>query len=186
MSGEEGAALNHGLRILIDEAQIAEHVRRLADAIARDAAPDEPLVIVAVMKGALVFLADLVRCLPMPVEIELVEAKSYRGTRRQERVEVLSDAGALGLAGRHVLLLDCVLDSGSTLRALRGELASAAPASLRTCVLLRKERADAVEVEPEYVGLDVPDVFLVGYGLDHANRWRHLPFVAELPPEDRT
>ncbi len=138
-------------------------------------------MIIAVLKAGVVFLADLIRHLTMPLEIELVNARSYSGTQRQEAVQILDDVSELGLAGRHVLLLDCVLDSGRTLAAVRRAVAQQAPASVKTCVLLRKQRPGAIEIEPEYVGTDIPDVFVVGYGLDCGNRWRHLPFVAELP-----
>ena len=184
MCGDGGSTRRERLRVLVGEADIARRVEELAAAIARDVPAGEPLAVVAVMKGALVFLADLVRRLPMPIEMELVEAKSYRGARRQERVSILDDVAALPVAGRHVLLVDCVLASGHTLAALRRELTALAPASLRTCVLLRKERADGVAPEPDYVGMSIPDVFVVGYGLDHGNRWRHLPYVAELTEGD--
>lgn len=166
---------------LVSEGDIRKRVGDLAAAIARDHAGGEPLLIVAVMKGALVFLADLIRRLPMPLEIELVSARSYRGAHRQPQVEILDDVGSLQIAGRHVLLLDCVLDSGHTLTALREEITARGPAALKTCVLLSKVRPREVAIEPDYVGLEIPDVFVVGYGLDHGNRWRHLPYVAELP-----
>jgi hypoxanthine phosphoribosyltransferase len=180
MQGQRGSRERVALPALVSEADIAEHVRRLAKAIARDCADGEVLCVVAVMKGALVFLADLVRHLPMPLEIELVNVRSYGGTRRREEVNVLDDMRSLSLTGRHVLLLDCVLDSGETLKALQREIGACAPASLKTCVLLRKARPRTAGLEPEYVGLDIPDVFVVGYGLDYQNRWRHLPYVAEL------
>ena len=98
-------------------------------------------------------------------------------------VEVLEDVSALRLTGRDVLLVDCVLDSGRTLAAVREAIGRQRPASLKTCVLVRKRRARDVPIEPEYVGVDVPDVFIVGYGLDHAGHWRHLPYIAALPVE---
>lgn len=184
MGGDGGLGRREKLRVLVSEADLARHVAELAATITRDYPVGELLVVVSVMKGALVFLADLIRQLPMPIEMELVEAKSYRGTEREQSVHVLDDLTALPIAGQHVLLVDCVYDSGHTLAALRRELTALAPASLRTCVLLRKERPDAVGPEPDYVGLGIPDAFVVGYGLDHANRWRHLPYVAELIGEE--
>jgi hypoxanthine phosphoribosyltransferase len=176
------------LRRIVSEDDIRARVAELAAAIARDfAAPDhpddEPLVVVAVMKGAVLFLADLVRNLRMPLEIELLKARSYDGTERRQ-VELLDDAAELNLRGRNVLLLDTVLDSGHTLGAVRSALLARGPARLSTCVLLSKRRAREVDVRPEYVGMEVPDVFVVGYGLDHDNRWRHLPYVAELVGAD--
>jgi len=169
-------------RRIVDEAQLHAAVQRIAEGIARDYPHGYPLVVVALLKGAVVFLADLVRRLTMPLEIELVSARSYSGTQRGPVVAVQDDLSRLGLAGRHVLLLDCVLDSGHTLHSVLRSVLSCEPASVRTCVLLRKQRERAVSIEPEYVGADVPDVFLVGYGLDYKNLWRHLPYVAELPP----
>jgi len=169
------------LPVVISEARVRHLVRRLATAICADHSEGDTLVIVAVLKAAVVFLADLIRHLTMPLEIELVNARSYSGTRRREAVEILDDVSKLELSGRHVLLLDCVLDSGHTLAAVLGAIVAQAPASVKTCVLLRKRRPRTVDIEPEYVGTEIPDVFVVGYGLDCDNRWRHLPFVAELP-----
>lgn len=170
-------------RPVVGEDEIRARVAELAAAISRDHPADEPLVVVAVMKGAIVFLADLVRRLQMPLEIELLRASSYDGDRRRE-VEILDDAARLDLRGRHVLLLDTVLDSGHTLSAVRSAVLAAGPARLSTCVLLSKRRPRAMPIEPEYVGMEIPDVFVVGYGLDYGNRWRHLPYVAEMAMPD--
>jgi len=182
MPEESGSQHRPELRVLVSEADIRQHVARLAEAVARDHPPGEPLCVVAVMKGALVFLADLVRHLPVPLEIELVNVRSYCGVRRRRRVEILDDVAVLPLRGRHVLLVDCVLDSGRTLAALRREMAAHATASLKTCVLLSKARRRKRALQPDYVGVEIPDVFVVGYGLDYRDRWRHLPYVAALPP----
>ena len=138
-------------------------------------------MIVAVLKGVVIFLADLVRCLPMPLEIDLVQARSYRGAQRGDGVELLGEVDAMDLAGRHVLVLDCVLDSGHTLCVVRDALAERRPASLKTCVLLSKDRPREFDVVPDYVGMRIPDVFVVGYGLDCDDCWRHLPYVAQMP-----
>lgn len=164
---------------IVGKEAIGARVAGLATLISRNHPDDEPLVVVAVMKGALVFLADLMRNLRMPLEIELLTARSYQGTRRRE-VQILDDAAELDLRGRQVLLVDTVLDSGHTLAAVRSALLAKEPARLSTCVLLSKRRERDVPIEPEYVGMEIPDVFVVGYGLDHDNRWRHLPYVAEL------
>jgi hypoxanthine phosphoribosyltransferase len=172
------------LPVLLGEAEIHQRVAELAVRIAEEHPAGEPLVVLGVMKGAVVFLADLIRRLPMPLEIELVAARSYRGRDRRDEIELLDDVGQLDLSRRHVLLVDCVLDSGSTLAAVRRAVAERGPASVKGCVLLRKDVPRVAGAEAEYVGFDVPDLFVVGYGLDHANRWRHLPYVAALPPED--
>ncbi len=173
------------LRRIVGEDEIRASVAELACAISRDHPGDEPLVVVAVMKGAVLFLADLVRHLRMPLEIELLQARSYDGVNRRE-VQLLDDAAELALRGRNVLLLDTVLDSGHTLGAVRSALLAGGPARLSTCVLLSKRRPRMVDVRPEYVGMEIPDVFVVGYGLDHGNRWRHLPYVAELVAEEES
>jgi hypoxanthine phosphoribosyltransferase len=176
----------HDLRVILSEQRIRTAVDELGERIAQDYPADRPLVVIGVMKGALVFVADLIRRLPMPVELELVRARSYAGVVRGDCVEVLTDLSAMKLTGRHLLLVDTVLDSGQTLRALHATIAPLGPASLKTCVLLRKTCADAAGVLPEYIGCDVDDVFLVGYGLDHGNGRRHLPHIAELPPSAAT
>jgi len=180
MAEDGRPARQERLRVLVSEAALARHVDVLASAITRDVPATETLVVVGVLKGSLVFLADVIRRLPMPIEVELVETKRAAGADRHEPVRVLDDLEALPVAGRNVLLLDCVLNSGRTLEVLRSGLWALGPASLRTCVLLRKARRDAVGPPPDYVGQEIPDTFVVGYGLDHANRWRHLPYVAEL------
>ena len=115
------------LPVLVSAAQLQQRVIGLSTEIARDYSAGQVLCVVAVMKGALVFLADLVRHLPIPLEIELVNARSYRGAQRQEDVKLLDDLASLPLSGRHVLLVDCVLDSGQTLAVLRREIAARAP-----------------------------------------------------------
>jgi hypoxanthine phosphoribosyltransferase len=166
--------------VLISAQRIEETVRDLAARITDEHPVDEPLVIVAVMKGAVIFLADLVRQLAMPLQIELVAACSYEGTRRGD-LRMVDGVESLEVSGRHVLLLDCVLDTGRTLGALFDALQSRAPASLEVCVLLSKRRPREVPLTPRYVGICIPDVFVVGYGLDCGGLWRHLPYVAELP-----
>jgi hypoxanthine phosphoribosyltransferase len=185
MPEDPGRRQRAELPVLVSAAQLRQRVMRLSTEIARDYGADEGLCVVAVMKGALVFLADLVRHLPMPLEIELVNARSYRGAQRQKEVKILNDIASLPLSGRHVLLVDCVLDSGQTLAAFHRQIAARAPASLKTCVLLSKSRPRSVDLSPEYVGLEIPNVFVVGYGLDYENRWRHLPYLAKLPKASR-
>jgi hypoxanthine phosphoribosyltransferase len=182
MLEEPGDRRRPNLPVLVGEAELGKRVAELAAAITRDHSEDDLLVVVAIMKGALVFLADLVRHLAMPLEIELVNARSYVGADREPEVDIISDVAALPVAGRRVLLVDCILDSGHTLAALRRQIAARSPASLKTCVLLSKDRPRDVVIEPDYIGLEIPDVFVVGYGLDYRNRWRHLPYVAELTP----
>jgi hypoxanthine phosphoribosyltransferase len=172
------------LPVLVSEEDIHRHVHRLAASIEQDHGHETPLLVIAVMKGAIVLLADLIRHLPMPLRIELVRARSYSGTRRCGNVEILDDLAPIGITGADVLVVDCVLDSGHTLGALMEAVAAHGPRTVRSCVLLSKDRRRERDVRPEYVGCSIPDVFVVGYGLDCDNMWRHLPYVAVVEAGD--
>jgi hypoxanthine phosphoribosyltransferase len=167
---------------LISEERIREIVGRLASEVTADHPADETLVMVAAMKGAICFCADLMRQLDLPLELELLQPTSYHGRARGD----LTLEGRLDVrlvAGEHVLLVDCVLDSGSTLGALHRHVAARGPASVKTCVLVSKQVQRAADVDPDYVGVEIGDEFIVGYGLDYADHWRHLPYIAVLQPE---
>jgi len=169
------------MEILLSAAQIQQRVRELAVQI-KQQYQDEPLTIVGVLTGCLMFLADLVRHLDLPVRLALIQASSYRGeTTRPGALQVQADL-VPDLHGRHVLLLDDILDTGRTLTQLVAHLRSLQPASLRVAVLLRKEGRQEVPLEPDYCGFTVPDLFVIGYGLDFNDEYRHLPHVAVLPP----
>lgn len=165
---------------MITRQQISQRVESLAAEITEHYQGRE-LTVVAVLTGSLVFLADLVRCLPLKMRIEVISASSYSGKSTESQVLELSLPAGFDLAGRDVLLLDDILDSGQTIRALIDELAGHGPASLRSCVLLRKNRPDVGErIQPDYVGFDVPHEFVVGYGLDYDNFYRNLPDICVL------
>jgi hypoxanthine phosphoribosyltransferase len=178
-------------RVLLPGEQIASRVAELAEAITTDHSPpnvsgEAEVTIVPVLTGALVFAADLIRAIPLPIRINLVAVSSYPG-RSISSVgpTVLAEdlAKQLGdVQGRHVVLVDDILDSGRTLAALIDAVGKLEPASVRTCVLLRKELPQAPAVEADYVGFAVPDEFVVGYGLDFDGRYRNLPDVAVLSP----
>jgi hypoxanthine phosphoribosyltransferase len=166
--------------ILIDAERIQQRVAELARQITADYR-DRQVTIVGVLTGCLVFLADLVRRLDLPLRIGLIQASSYRGAvtspgRLQIHPDLVPD-----VRGRHVLLLDDILDTGQTLNYLREHLRSLGPASIRVVVLLRKEGRQQVPLEPDYCGFDIPNRFVVGYGLDFNDEYRHLPYVAVLP-----
>lgn len=162
-----------------------DRIQRRVDELAADIAKafgGEELTIVGVLDGALVFLADLIRRLAMPVHLLTVGVRSYRGrTRAPGRVR-FSHRIRVQLTGRHVLIVDDILDTGATLAAVREEVASRGPASCRTCVLLRKRRGREAPpaARADLVGFDIPNVFVVGYGLDLDGRWRHLPDIVAL------
>ena len=168
------------MQILIPSERIAQRVLELAGQIERDY-QGRPVVVVGVLTGCLVFLADLVRRIDLPLQIHLVQASSYRGPATSPgelrlRLDTLPD-----LAGREVLIIDDILDTGQTLGRLVQELRGLGAATLRVAVLLRKEGRQQVAHEPDYVGFSIPDAFVVGYGLDFNDEYRHLPHIAVLP-----
>lgn len=178
-------------RILIDRTKIAARVAEMGQQIASDLELDtgaDRLVVVPVMTGALVFAADLVRTMPMRLRLELIHASSYPGKATSSRGVTLGSGPTEELADAHVLILDDIFDSGRTLAAVRRLVEAIGPASVRTAVLLRKEVERAADLppnsEPDYIGFDVPDEFVVGYGLDYDGWYRNLPNIAVLRGEE--
>ena len=168
------------MEVLIPAEKIQTRVKELARQITRDLQPG-PVTIVGVLTGSLFFLADLVRHMEVPLRIGLIQASSYRGQTMvpgelHVQQELLPD-----LTGRHVLLLDDILDTGKTLAHLAAHLRSLEILSLRVAVLLRKQGRQQVPFEPEYCGFEIPDKFIVGYGLDFNDEYRQLPYIAVLP-----
>jgi hypoxanthine phosphoribosyltransferase len=141
---------------------------------------NKPLTIVAVLTGSLIALADLVRQIRIPLRIALVQASSYRGASTTATTLVINEAFAPDVTSRDVLLLDDILDTGHTLAALVQHIQDRGAASVRTAVLLRKIGRQVVALEPNYCGFVIPDVFVVGYGLDYNDDYRHLPYVGVL------
>jgi hypoxanthine phosphoribosyltransferase len=165
--------------ILFDEQVIAGKVRELAERISRDYAGKE-LVLIGILKGAVMFAADLMRCISLPVTVEFIQAASYgNGTVSSRTVAVKKDFDA-DLNGKHVLLVDTILDTGETMDCLMKKLSGKGPASLKAVVLLDKKCRRVVEVPVAYRGFEVPDKFVVGYGMDHAEKYRNLPYIAVI------
>jgi len=172
-------------RVLISQQQIAQRVAELAQLITEDhTAPklDRPaqVTIVPVMTGAMIFCSDLIRHIPIAMRIGLVSVSSYPGQSvTSQGAQVV--AQQLGdLHGRRVVLLDDILDSGQTLRLVQSVLRQQGAASVKTCVLLRKDRPQTRDVQVDYVGFEIPDEFVVGYGLDYDNYYRNLPDIVTL------
>jgi hypoxanthine phosphoribosyltransferase len=166
--------------ILIPAEGIQKRVGELAEQIAADYR-GRPVTIIGVLTGCLMFLADLVRRLDLSLRIDLVQASSYRGavtTPGELRIqpELVPD-----VAGRDVLLLDDILDTGQTLVSLVRHLHGLGATSVKVAVLLRKTGRQQLPIEPDYCGFDIPDEFVVGYGLDFNDEYRHLPYIAILP-----
>lgn len=160
---------------------IAAAVARLAAEIDRDQ-HGRPLLLVGVLKGAVFFLCDLARRLRTPLEIDFLQVSSYgRGTQSSGNVRFVRDL-SIDVAGRDVLIVEDVVDSGATLRHILDLLATRGPGRVRVCALLRKPSAASVPVD--YLGFDIPERFVVGYGLDFAERYRNLPYVAALSRRD--
>jgi len=173
------------MRVLLTADQLATGIDRLAVEVRR-AAGDVPLTVVGVLTGSVVVVSDLIRRLDGPVRLSMVWASSYRGPatragRLDLRLDLLPD-----LTGQHVLLVDDIFDSGRTLEAILTDLRDPrrGAASVRSLVLLRKAGRAEVAVEPDFVGFDIPDLFVVGYGLDYDGAWRQLPHVAALDADD--
>ncbi len=168
--------------ILLTEEQLQEKITELAEQVARDYAGREVLL-VGVLKGAVLFMSDFARALQLPTQMEFMAVSSYgSSTSSSGVVRILKDLDR-DIAGRHVLVLEDIIDSGLTLSWLLKNLGGRQPASLEVCALLRKPDAVKVEVPVKYVGFDIPNEFVVGYGLDYAERYRDLPYIATLRPE---
>ncbi len=157
------------------QARVAELGRRIsADYAERD------LVLVGVLKGAVFFLSDLMRAIDVPVEVDFMAVASYgSATKSSGVVRILKDLDA-AIEGRDVLIVEDIVDSGLTLQYLLRNLRARSPASLEVCALLTKPARTKVDLPCRYVGFEIPDTFAIGYGLDHAERYRNLPFVAAL------
>jgi hypoxanthine phosphoribosyltransferase len=138
------------------------------------------LLVLGLLKGSFIFLGDLVRNIPRPLQVDFLVASSYGpGTTTSGDVRLLYDPET-ELRGKHILLVEDIVDSGNTLNRLVRLLKGRSPRSLEICALLHKRIASSLEIEPRFVGFDAPPLFLVGYGLDHAEEYRHLPFIASL------
>ena len=171
-------------RILISRKRISERVSALADSIGETYGADsEGLVIVPILAGSVIFLADLIRCLPFKMKIGLMTVSSYRGKTTSAGESRLIQDLNLDIENRHVLVVDDILDTGNTLRLVVGELRQRRPASVRVCVLLRKRSKAPRGFAVDFVGFDIEDVFVVGYGLDYNDHYRNWPDIGVLKPE---
>ncbi|MFO0968530.1 MAG: hypoxanthine phosphoribosyltransferase [Gemmataceae bacterium] len=168
------------MKVLLSADQIQKRVAELADDIARDYR-DRPVTIVGVLTGCLMFMADLVRHLDLRLRIGLIQASSYRGETTSAGPLRIDPALLPDVRGRHVLLLDDILDTGKTLHHLTEHLRRLEVASIRTAVLLRKKGRQLVDLTPDYFGFEIPNAFVVGYGLDYNDEHRHLPYIGVLP-----
>lgn len=168
-------------RVLITEEQIARRLRAMSRDIQRDFHGRET-VIVSLLNGTVMFLADLIRHLSLPLRLDFIGVSSY-GVGTESGELVFTKELRLSVRGRDVLLVDDILDTGRTMTRVLDKLRALQPRRIRTCVLLNKASRRTENVEADYVGFEIPDYFVVGYGLDFAERYRNLPFVGVLRPD---
>lgn len=171
------------MKILLSAEQIREGVERLAREVGA-AYEGRPLTIVGIMTGSVMLLADLVRMLDLPLRVGVVQASSYKGAATERKSLVIHSELLPDIADRDVLLLDDIFDTGHTLFEVLALMDELRPRSLRTAVLLRKQGRREVELSPDFIAFDIPNVFVVGYGLDYNDAYRNLPYVAELEETD--
>ena len=167
-------------RILITESQIARRLRQMSGDIIRDFSGRE-MVVVSLLNGTVMFLADLIRNLTLPLRLDFMGVSSY-GAGTESGELVFTKELRLDVRARDVLLVDDILDTGKTLYRVLGKLSALKPRRIKTCVLLNKAARRVEDVQADYIGFEIPDFFVVGYGLDFAERYRNLPFVGVLYP----
>lgn len=168
--------------VILTREQIAEKIAELGAKISADYG-DEPVLLVAVLRGAALFVADLAREITSPVELDFMAVSSYgSSTKSSGVVRIIKDLDET-IEGRHVLVAEDILDTGLTLKYLLKNLASRKPKSLEVVTLLSKPGKQRVPIDCKYIGFDIPDEFVVGYGLDFAERYRNLPYIGVLKPE---
>src|ERR1700731_1076875 len=168
-------------RVLFDEPTILRRLDEIATQISEDYC-DRELNVIAILNGSLMFMADLLRRIPLPLKLDCLSVASYHG-KTETSGEVIFKKGAPDVAGRHLLILDDILDSGRTLVAVRQKLQMANPRSIRVCVLLRKRKLRQRAANADYVGFEIEDEFVVGYGLDFMEHYRNLPCIGVLRKE---
>ena len=167
--------------VLLSGEQVQARVAELGAQLASDYAGHEP-VLVSVLKGSIIFLADLVRAMPIPLSIDLMEVSSYgASTESSGQVRILKDLST-SIAGREVIVVEDIIDTGLTLNYLLRYLHDKGPASIRICCLFDKPARRLAEIEIDYRGFTIPDRFVIGYGLDYGERYRNLPYIGVLRP----
>ena len=170
-------------KVLISEEEIQNKVKELAKTLSEEYAGKDP-VVVGVLKGVVVFYSDMIRQLNVPCQVDFMWVSSYSGTNSSGQMEVKRDV-SVDIKGRHVLILEDIFDTGTSLDFTYNHLMEKEPASLKICTLLDKpsRRKESITLQADYVGFEVPDVFVVGYGLDYNEHYRNLPYIGVLKPE---
>ena len=171
------------MKVLISEAQIRDRVIELGATLSRESS-GRPLTILGVLTGSVVLLADLIRATSVPLRVALIQAASYGGTRTTPGELSINNALVPDLKGRDVVILDDIFDTGNTMVGLYEAVKEFQPSSVRSAVLLWKTARTEVELQPDYYGFKIPDEFVVGYGLDYNDEYRHLPFIGVMEDDD--
>lgn len=171
--------------VLFDEATLARRVKELADAITADyqKLDIDELVVIGILRGSVLFMSDLIRQINLPVTIDFMAVSSYtKGTRSSGTVRILKDINE-AIQGKHVMIVEDIVDTGLTLQCLRDLLSARQPKTLRICTLLDKPSRRKVEVRVDYTGFQIEDKFVIGYGLDYNDHYRQVPYIGVLKPE---
>ena len=171
------------MEVLIPAERIHARIAELAEKIAHDY-DGRPVTVVGILTGCLMFTADIVRRIDLPIRVAFITASSYRGESTVSGLLQIRDDLLPDINGRHILVLDDILDTGKTLARVVAHLVDRGAASVKVGVLLRKVGRQEVPFEPDYVGFTIPDKFVIGYGLDYNDEYRHLPFIGVLPSGD--
>ena len=166
-------------RILFDEPAILRRLDEIAAQISKDYSKKE-LTVIAVLNGSLMFMADLLRRIPLPLKLDCLSVASYHGKAQTSGDVIFKQIALPDVRDRHILILDDILDSGNTLAAICEKLETARPRSVKVCVLLSKKKQRSRKVDADYLGFEIEDEFVVGYGLDYNERYRNLPFIGVL------
>jgi hypoxanthine phosphoribosyltransferase len=171
------------MRVLLSKEELHDGVSRMADQILA-CYEDRQLTIVGVLTGSVVLMADLIRIIDLPMRVGVLQASSYRGATTTRGELVINSELMLDISGRDVLLVDDIFDTGHTLARTIEKMREFGPTSLRSAVLLRKHGRQEVDYQPDFVAFDIPDEFVVGYGLDYEDMYRNLPYLAALEADD--
>jgi hypoxanthine phosphoribosyltransferase len=171
------------MKVLLSKEDLHDGVTRMADEIAACYA-DRQLTIVGVLTGSVVLMADLIRMIDLPMRVGVLQASSYRGATTTRGELVINSELMLDVSGRDVLLVDDIFDTGHTLARTLDKMREFGPTSIRSAVLLRKHGRQEVDYRPDFVAFEIPDEFVVGYGLDYEDMYRNLPYLAALEPDD--
>ncbi|NJO04294.1 MAG: hypoxanthine phosphoribosyltransferase [Chloroflexaceae bacterium] len=182
-AGREGTMHNDIERILLHQDEITQRIVELGTQIARDYSAEDDLLLVGVLKGCMMFMVNLAIAIDLPLAMDFIAISSYgQSTESSGVVRLIKDLDT-DITGRHVLIVEDIIDSGLTLDYLRSQLLRRNPASLRICALLNKPERRQADVQVDFIGFDIPNEFVVGYGLDYAERYRNLPYIGVLKPD---